>query len=499
MLPGPDGGAGGQVVPVGDGLGAQHGGVAALVIALEQVQVGVVVVPGGDARLEGLQNLRLIVGEPPGAVADAALRREGAQRADLGRNLGVLIALVDDDPAALDGRQVLLDGRAGLGGQRHADPFGFRIVVVQLLQVVRQPVSGVEDAGLTVEHQRFGVGVALGDELLVQQAVVVQAIEEGQGLLHVLLRAAPDEVAAFILHPELRIGAVASEQAAGGVVEILVDHHAVRVLAAAQLGLLKGEHDVPEVVHRLRCLKIQPVHPVLAQPDVGEGIRIGNVAGDTVALAVIHGHLIELAAVRALNLLVPGGEVLVHHVVHRHDQAGLSQLNQIVLVGDDEHVRDLARGDGQAQLLLIALVRVVLQPQVLDFDVERLFGRGDVAVVLQRLAPPVRPGCHVGLEVGVVVVDDGHFHRLVIRRDQRALAVVLLIELLQVVGQQLDLRVKVVLVVLVHSQRGDEDQAEAQRQRQGQDAFHGMTSFSVGSCVASRSSPDGKPCNMIVL
>ena len=41
--------------------------------------------------------------------------------------------------------------------------------------------------------------------------------------------------------------------------------------------------------------------------------------------------------------------------------------------------------------------------------------------------------------------------------------------------------------------------AEAQRQRQCQDTFHGMTSFSVGSCGASQSSPDGKLCNMIVL
>ena len=349
---------------------------------------------------------------------------------------------------------------------------------MQLLQVVSQPVTGVDHAHLAVIHQGLSVAIGLGDEFLVQQAVVVQAVQIGQGLLHVLLNAAPNQLAVF-LHPEFGVGLVTGEQAAGRVIQALVDQHAVGGVVAAQLGFLELDHDVLQIVHGLGGFQIQGLHPVLAQPDVGEGVGIGDVAGDAVALAVVHGHFVQHAAVGVLDFLIPSGEILIHNILDGHDQIGFRQLHQVVLIGDDEHIGDLAGGDGQTELIHIAVVRVVLQPLILDLDVQGLFSRLHVAVVLEGLAPPLVPGRHVGFQSGVVVVNDRYFHRLVVGSYQRALAIVFFVELLKVIGQQLNLLVEVILLVFVHGERGGGQQAQAQRhsQHQGKDLFHTSSSF----------------------
>ena len=349
---------------------------------------------------------------------------------------------------------------------------------MQLHQGAGQPVSRVNDTGLAVEDQRLSVGVGLSDEFLVQHTVIVQAVQEGQSLLHVFLRAAPNQLAVFF-HPELRISLEAGEQAAGGVVQGLVDQHTVVVFVVAQIGLGELDHDVLQIVHGLRGFQIQSLHPVLAQPDVGEGIGIGDIAGDAVTLAVVGGHFIQHTAVGVLDLLIPGGEILIDHVVNGHDQIGFRQLNQIVLIGDDEHIGNVARGDGQTKLVHIAVISVVLQPLILDLDIQGLFSRLNVAVVLECLAPPLVPDGHVAFQRAVIVVDDGHFHRLVVGSYQSAFAILIFIELLEVINDQLNLLVEIILLVFVHGERGGGQQAQAQRhgQHQGKDLFHTSSSF----------------------
>ena len=349
---------------------------------------------------------------------------------------------------------------------------------MQLLHVVGNPVTGVDHAHLAVVHQSLSVAVGLGDEFLVQQTVVVQAVQIGQRFLHVFLRAAPDQLAVFF-HPEFGVGLVTGEQTAGRVVQRLVDEHAVGGVVAAQLGFLELDHDVLQIIHGLGGFQIQGLHPVLAQPDVGEGVGIGHAARNAVALSVVHGHFVQHAAVGVLDFLIPGGEILIHNILDGHDQIGFRQLDQVVLIGDDEHIRDFAGGDGQTELVHIAVIRVVLQPQILDLDVQGLFSGLDVAVVFQGLAPPLVPGSHVGFQRAVVVVDNRHFHRLVVGSYQSAFAILFFIELLKVVGQQLYLLVEVVLLVFVHGERGGGQQTQAQRhsQHQGKDLFHTSSSF----------------------
>ena len=391
----------------------------------------------------------------------------------------MLALRADCNPAANRRIEILAHRRSIQRREIHANPFGLGILFVERLQVVRDPVARIEHAALPIEHIGQRIVVVMCDKLGIDVAALIEAAQIRQRILDAVLRAAPHQLA-VVFDPEFRIGAKARKQSARRIVQGRIQQHSVGVVdpVSIEVSRHEGVHQRRQLVNRFRCLESQRVHPVLAQPDVGEGVRIRDAARNSVGVPVIGGHFHHHSAVGVDDIAVDGGEIGVDQFFHRDDQFCFCKLQQVGLGGHQKHVRNIACGDFQAQLRDIAFVGAVDQPVVVEIDVQPAGNRIDVAVFLQRLAPPLVPGRHVGFKVGVVVIDDGQFDGLLIGRNLVAFAVVFLPPFLQVVRGELHLFLVEARFMLVDGECRSA-QEHARGEQHSNEPFQRSSSFTV--------------------
>ena len=211
-----------------------------------------------------------------------------------------------------------------------------------------------EDAAAVIGHivAQRGVGV-FGGPLGVDKAALVHVVEPFQAFFHLRLDLGKAQGAVFQLQPLVPVLVVAAAKGPENgfvFVHVRIAEHQSNVVGIVFLERLGH---VLYVFHGGGDAQPLLVEPVAPHPQMVVLVGGGHFLGNGVELAVHHGGAVNRRALGFHQFSQSFVGIGLPQLGKVHDDARFGHLIEHAQVGNQEHVRQLARGHGQKQLLVV--------------------------------------------------------------------------------------------------------------------------------------------------